>query len=471
MAKAAPKRSSGKAARLDPLGVLILAAGEGTRMESARPKVLHPVGGRPMVFYLLRLANALKPGGIGIVVGHQAEQVQAEIQALHKGMGATRPITFIRQKGLTGSGGAVLDALPFVRRFQTVALMCGDTPLLTYETVYALLHHHREQKCQVSILTARLANPKGYGRIVRGPLGDVLRIVEEAEATPKEAALQEVNAGTYCFEGDLLARSVKDLKPAGPKGENYLTHVLEHIRAHGGRVTGYATQTPEEILGINSRVQLSQAERILNRRALERLMISGVTVVDPAHTYVDADVEVGPDTVVWPGTILRGKTQIGRECRVGPYTWIEDSSVGNGCEVRWSVLTGARILEKSTVGPYSHLRPGAVIGPRAKVGNFSEVKASRIGFGSKVPHLSYIGDCDIAEDVNVGAGTITCNFDGKEKHKTVIEARAFIGSNVNLVAPVTVGRGATVGAGSTITESVPAGGLAIGRSRQVNKER
>ncbi|MBI5200655.1 MAG: bifunctional UDP-N-acetylglucosamine diphosphorylase/glucosamine-1-phosphate N-acetyltransferase GlmU, partial [Elusimicrobia bacterium] len=219
----------------------------------------------------------------------------------------------------------------------------------------------------------------------------------------------------------------------------------------------------------NTRVQLAHVERVLNRRCLDRLMLSGVTIVDPSHTYVDADVEIGQDSIVLPGTILKGKTQIGKACHVGPFTYIEDTTLGNNCEVRNSYVAGARILEKTTIGPYSHVRPGTVAGPRARIGNFSEVKASRIGFGSKIPHLSYIGDADIAEDVNVGAGTITCNYDGVEKHKTVIGAKAFIGSNTNLVAPVKIGRGAKIGAGSTITEDVPEGALAIARARQENK--
>lgn len=454
----------------DGLCVLILAAGEGTRMESQLPKVLHSVGGRPMVYYLLRLANAMKPSGIGMVVGHKAETVQKEAVDICKSWTNGRPPTFIHQKAPTGSGGAVLEAVSFLKKFKTAIVLCGDTPLLTYETMYALLNSHREQKCQVTLLTAKLPNPKGYGRIIRSPMGDVVKIVEENEATPKEAAIQEVNSGAYCFEVGVLMDALKEIKPAGPKKEQYLTHALELIRRKGGRITAFVDTTPEEILGVNSRVHLAQAERILNRRCLDRLMVSGVTIVDPATTYVHCDVEVEADTVLLPGTVLRGKTTIGKECIVGPFTYIEDTSIGNGCEVRTSFIKGARILEKSVIGPYAHVRAETVIGPRARVGNFTEIKASRVGFGSKVPHLSYIGDCEIAEDVNVGAGTITCNYDGVHKHKTVINAKAFIGSNTNLVAPVTIGRGAQVGAGSTITDNVPDGVLAIARARQVNKD-
>jgi len=449
--------------------VLILAAGQGTRMESATPKVLHQVGGKPMIFYTLRIANALKPAAIGIVVGHESDKVKAAVPELVKESGISRPIQFIPQKEALGSGNAVLEAVSFLKKFKTAVVLCGDTPLLTYESIYGLTLSHEEQKGQATLLTAKLANPKGYGRIMRSPLGEVLRIVENSVATPKELAINEVNSGAYCFEVATLLMGLKELGPKGPKREHFLTDVMELVRAKGGKINAYLSSNPEEILGVNSRVQLAHAERIINRRMLERLMLSGVTVCDPASTHVDADVEIGQDTVVQPFTILRGKTKIGRQCRIGPFCFLENAQIGNECEVRFAQLADCRILEKCRIGPFTNIRHDSVLGPQVKVGNFSEVKASRIGFGSKVPHLSYIGDAEIMEDVNVGAGTITCNFDGKAKHKTVIGAKAFIGSNVNLVAPVKVGRGAKIGAGSTITEDVPDAALAIARARQVNK--
>ncbi|MDD5627588.1 MAG: bifunctional UDP-N-acetylglucosamine diphosphorylase/glucosamine-1-phosphate N-acetyltransferase GlmU [Elusimicrobia bacterium] len=451
------------------LGVLILAAGQGTRMESSLPKVLHGVGGKPMIFYTLRLANALKPAAIGIVVGHEAEKVRATVSELVKECGISRPIQFIVQKEMLGSGNAVLESVPFLKRFKTAVVLCGDTPLLTYESIYSLTMSHEEQKGQATLLTAKLANPKGYGRIVRSPMGEVLRIVEDAVATPKELAINEVNSGAYCFEVEPLTQGLKELGPKGPKREQFLTDIMELVRAKGGKINAYLSGNPEEILGVNSRVQLATSERVINRRMLDRLMLSGVTILDPASTHVDADVEVGQDSLIEPFTILRGKTKVGKQCRIGPFCYLDSAQIGNECEVRLSHLVNCRVLEKCTIGPFSNIRPDSVLGPRAKVGNFSEVKNSRVGFGSKVPHLSYIGDSEIAEDVNVGAGTITCNYDGKTKHKTVIGAKAFIGSNVNLVAPVKIGRGAKVGAGSTITEDVPDGALAIARERQVNK--
>ena len=458
-----------KAKESKSLCVLILAAGEGTRMESTVPKVLHHVGGRPMLFYTLRLANALKPQAIGVVVGYEHERVKAAVNEMAKDCGINRPIQFIHQKKALGSGNAVLESIPFLKKYKTVVVLCGDTPLLTYESLYALIHSHEEQKGQVTLLTARLANPKGYGRIVRSPLGEVQRIVEESVGSPKELAINEINSGAYCFELESLLQGLKEIGEKGPKKEHFLTDVLELIRAKGGKVNAYMSQVPEEVLGVNSRIQLSAAERIMNRRMLERLMLSGVTILDPQSTHVDADVEIGQDSVIYPSTILRGKTKIGKMCRVGPFTYMYDAVIGNECEIRISQLDTCRILEKSQIGPYSNIRPESVIGPRARVGNFTEVKGSRIGFGTKVNHLSYIGDAEIHEDVNIGAGTITCNYDGKAKHKTTIAAKAFVGSNVNLIAPVKIGRGAKIAAGSTVTEDVPDEALAIARARQVNK--
>lgn len=440
-------------------------------MRSETPKVLHSLGGRPMIYYLLRLANALKPNGIGIVLGHEFDTVKKAIQAGVKEWGISKPITFIHQKEQKGSGSAVLESMSFLKKHQTAIVTCGDSPLLTFDTLFALLGGHRSEKHQVSLLTARFRDPKGYGRIIRSPMGEVLKIIEESHCTPKEAAINEINSGTYCFEVSLLVDAIKKLVPKGSNKEFYLTDCLEHIRSEGGRVTGFPSPSPEEALGVNTRIQLAQAERVLNRRALERLMLSGVSVLDPNTTYIDVDVEVAQDTVIHPGTILRGKTKIGKSCVIGPYSIIVDSQIGNECSVINSWMEGAKLHEKSEVGPWARLRPGTIAGPRVRIGNFSEVKNTRIGYGSKVPHLSYVGDADIAEDVNVGAGTITCNYDGHKKNKTVIAAKAFIGSNVNLVAPVKIGRGATIAAGSTITENVPDGNIAFARERQVNKER
>ncbi|MHB2026429.1 MAG: bifunctional UDP-N-acetylglucosamine diphosphorylase/glucosamine-1-phosphate N-acetyltransferase GlmU [Elusimicrobiota bacterium] len=452
------------------LGILVLAAGEGSRMASDTPKVLHQIGGRPMLFHVLRTANALKPSAIGVVIGHQGELVKAACSDMAKDGGILRPLTCVRQKEQKGSADAVLSALPFLKKFKTAVILCADAPLISYESLFALLKLHREQSNQITFLTAKMSNPRGYGRVVRGHLGEILRIVEESVASPKEIAISEINSGVYCFETSALISGIKRIAPKGPKNERFLTDVLEVTRSAGGRIGAHVASSPDEVLGVNTRAQLAAAQKVFNRRSIDRLMASGVTVLDPQATYVDADVEVGRDCVLYPGCVLRGKTKIGRACLVGPYCHIMDSDIGPECQISMSQLSGCRILEKTAIGPFSHIRAGSVIGPQARVGNFSEVKASRVGMGSKVSHLSYIGDTDIREDVNIGAGAITCNFDGKNKHKTIIEAGAFVGSNVNLVAPVKIGKMARIAAGSTVTDDVPEKTLAIARARQIIKE-
>lgn len=463
-------RAKGNGAR-DGFSLLILAAGAGTRMESDTPKVLHPLCGLPMLGHLLKLVPALKPSQVGIVVGHEAERVKAAARTMAKEAGISKPVQFVLQKKPLGSGQAVVEAIPLLKRFRTVMVLYGDTPLLSHESLAALFQSHRQHKAQVTLLTAKLPNPKGYGRVVRGPLGEVLRIVEESVGTPKELAITEVNSGAYCFETSALLSGLEKLGPKGPKKEHFLTDVLELIRSSGGRIGAYVSQNPDEIGGVNNRLQLASAERVLNRRLLDGLMLSGVTVLDPASTHVDASVEIGRDTVVEPFVILRGSTNVGSGCRIGSFSFLRNVIVKDGCSVKSSHLEECQILEKTNIGPFAHIRPESVIGPGARVGNFSEVKASRVGSAAKVNHLSYIGDADIGEGVNIGAGTITCNFDGKTKNRTTVGAGAFVGSNVNLVAPVRVGKGALVAAGSTITEDVPAKVLAIARARQEIKAR
>ncbi len=458
-----------KPVKRDSIAVLILAAGGGTRMESDLPKTLHPICGRPMLFYVLRLANALKPSAIGMVVGHGVEDVKRTAVGIAKECALSKPIQFVLQKKLLGSGHAVMEALPFLKRFKSAVIVCADTPLITYESLYALIQTHQAQQNLATLLTAKIAKPKGYGRIVRSPLGDVLRVVEESVAAPKELAITEVNSGSYVFEVSALLESLKEIGVKGEKKEHFLTDILEIVRSKSGRIGAYVSQTPEEIHGVNTRIQLAAAQRTMNRRILDRLMLSGVTIKDPSSVHTDCDVDIKRDSVIEPFVVISGKTRIGKSSRIGSFSRLSNVEVGDDCEVSMSSLDSCRILDNSSVGPFANIRPGSVIGPRAKIGNFSEVKASHIDAGSKVNHLSYIGDADIREDVNIGAGTITCNFDGKMKHQTVIDTGAFIGSNVNLVAPVKVGRNARVAAGSTITENVPPKNLAIARARQVNK--
>ncbi len=451
------------------IAVLILAAGSGTRMESELPKVLHPICGRPMLFHVLRVALALKPASIGVVIGHQVEIVKKSAQEMFKECSISKPPQFIIQKKLLGSGNAVLESLPFLKKFKSVVVLCADTPLLTYESLYSLIQNHQAHNNLATLLSAKVSNPKGYGRVIRSPLGEVLKIVEETLATPKEAAINEINSGSYIFEVNALVEGLKEIGAKGEKKEHFLTDILEILRSKGGRIGVHLTPNSEEALGVNTRVQLAAAERIMNRRILERLMLSGVTVKDPASVHVDCDVDIARDVIIEPFVMIAGKSKIGKKTRIGAFSKLSNVEIGAECEIEMSRLDSCRLMDRSEIGPFSHIRPGSVIGPKVRIGNFSEVKASRIGTGSKVSHLSYIGDAEIGDNVNVGAGTITCNFDGKKKNQTVIETGAFVGSNVNLVAPVKVGRQALIAAGSTITEDVPAKAKAFARARQVNK--
>jgi bifunctional UDP-N-acetylglucosamine pyrophosphorylase/glucosamine-1-phosphate N-acetyltransferase len=451
------------------IAVLILAAGSGTRMESDLPKVLHPICGRPMLFHILRVASALKPASIGIVIGHQAEIVKKAAMGMVKECSISKPPQFIHQKKLLGSGNAVLESLPILKKFKSVVVLCADTPLITYESLYCLIQNHQAHNNLATILSAKVLNPKGYGRVIRSPLGEVLKIVEEALATPKEAVVNEINSGSYIFEVSALIEGLKEIGVKGEKKEHFLTDILEILRSKGGRIAAHLTPNSEEAGGVNTRAQLAAAERIMNRRILDRLMLSGVTIKDTVSVHIDCDADIARDVVIEPFVVIAGKSKIGKNTRIGAFSKLSNVEIGAECEIEMSRLDSCRVLEKCEIGPFSHIRPGSVVGPRARVGNFSEVKASRIGAGSKVSHLSYIGDAEIGDEVNVGAGTITCNFDGKKKNRTVVETGAFVGSNVNLVAPVKVGRYARIAAGSTITEDVPAKALAIARERQINK--
>jgi bifunctional UDP-N-acetylglucosamine pyrophosphorylase/glucosamine-1-phosphate N-acetyltransferase len=328
---------------------------------------------------------------------------------------------------------------------------------------------HRREKNAVTLLTARVPAPFGYGRIVRGDDGRPTSIVEEKDATPAQRSINEINSGTYAFRAADLLRALARVRPNNAKGEYYLTDVVSLLAREGKRVGAFCVQGDEECLGVNTRAELAVAERVLRRREVDRLMAEGVTVIDPDDTYVDAGVKVGPDSVIWPQTYLLGGTVVGRGCRLGPWTWLKDVRVSDGVRVTASHLENAELGPESSVGPYARLRSGARLGAKVKVGNFVEVKKSVLASGVKAGHLAYLGDARVGEAVNIGAGVITCNYDGKMKHVTVVEAGAFVGSNVNLVAPVTVGKGAVVGAGSTITEDVPGGALALERSRQIVK--
>ena len=439
---------------------VILAAGKGTRMKSALPKVLHAVGGQSMLRHVMTAAEQAGAKRTIVVVGFGGDQVQAEIGAAAE---------YVLQAEQLGTGHAMMQAQPVLAGYTgTVLLLCGDTPLLTGNTLQQLVAAHQQSGAAATVLTAMPADATGYGRILRDKSGQVLGIVEQKDATPEQKQIGEINTGIYCFEAAPLFAALAGLTCNNAQQEYYLTDVLAILAQAGQRVGAVEVADFQETLGINSRLQLAEAEKILRQRKLLELMDSGVTVMDPASTFVDASVSIGEDTVLYPFTWLEGKTTIGRDCRIGPNSRIADSQLGDAVTLHFSYAHECKIADGVTVGPYVHLRPDAELAAGVKVGNFVEVKNSRVGVGSKLPHLCYIGDADIGSGVNIGCGTITVNYDGKKKHRTVVGDTAFVGCNSNLVAPVSVGAGSYIAAGSTITKDVPDGALGVGRARQAN---
>lgn len=442
------------------LAAVVLAAGKGTRMKSQLPKVLHTVGGKPMVQHVLAAARACGAERTLVVVGYGAAQVRDVLPT---------EVVCVLQEQQLGTGHAVMQVQPYLADFTgTVMVLCGDTPLLTGALLADLYTAHTQARAAATILTACLDDPTGYGRVLRAADGTVTRIVEEKDATSEQRTVQEVNTGIYCFAKEALFDALTKLDRNNRQGEYYLTDVIQILRDSGARVWAQTAPDPTETLGVNSRAQLAVAERMLRQRKLAEVMDSGVTIMDPASTFIDAEVTIGADTVIYPFTWLEGRTVIGDRCRIGPSTRLTDVTVGDGVELHFTYAHECRIGDAATIGPYVHLRPNTVLAERVHVGNYVEVKNSTIGTGSKIPHLSYVGDTDMGAGVNIGSGTITVNYDGHKKHRTVIEDRAFIGCNTNLVAPVRVGAGAYIAAGSTITQDVPAQALGVARARQTN---
>ncbi len=437
---------------------IVLAAGLGTRMKSRIPKVIHEICGRPMVSYVLDAVEAAGATRVIVVVGHGADLVKQAVGSRGE---------CVLQAEQLGTGHAVMKAESVLGNYDgTVAVVAGDAAFLSGDDLAALVDGHQESGAAATVLSAVLDDPTGYGRIIRGAQGEIVKIVEEKDASPEEAAITEVNSSIYCFSARTLFDALRDVAPDNAQGEYYLTDVIGIMIGKGLRVRVVRARDPLSARGINTRVQLAEAERIFRDRVRERLMLSGVTLIDPPSTFIDADVTVGRDTVILPFTFLQGKTAIGEGCTIGPFVRMVDTQVADGVSVSNAVIVESTIGPGATVGPYSFLRPGTVLEERAKVGTFVEVKKSTIGKGSKVPHQTYLGDATVGEGVNIGAGTITCNYDGWQKHPTIIEDGVFIGSNSNLVAPVKIGRGAYVAAGSTITRDVPEGALGIARGLQ-----
>lgn len=447
---------------MSELVAVILAAGKGTRMKSKLPKVLHKIGGKPMLQHVLDAADAAGAARKVVVVGHEAELVEEMV-----GEQAQMAL----QAEQLGTGHAVMQTEAVLKDFcGTVMIICGDTPLLEAAELKKFYEGHVASQAAATVLTAFMDDPAGYGRIIRDADGNVLGIVEEKDAVLEQKAIKEINTGIYCVEAPLLFEVLAILTCDNAQGEYYLTDVLAKLNAMGKKVGGVATADSDMIMGINSRRQLAEAENIMRQRILNKLMDDGVTIMDPASTFIEKGVEIGQDTVIYPYTWLEGTTKIGEDCQIGPNVRLTNVRIGNTAELQFVYGHDCEVQDNVVIGPYVHLRPYTVIGDNVKIGNFVEVKNSHVGTGSKLPHLSYIGDSDIGSSVNIGCGCITVNYDGKKKHRTIIEDNAFVGCNSNMVAPVTIGAGAYIGAGSTITKDVPGDDLGIARAKQKNIE-
>ncbi|MBL0226575.1 MAG: bifunctional UDP-N-acetylglucosamine diphosphorylase/glucosamine-1-phosphate N-acetyltransferase GlmU [Geobacteraceae bacterium] len=450
---------------MDTVAAVILAAGKGTRMKSGMVKVLHPAAGRPMIRWAVDAARAAGAAPAVLVVGHQAD-------AVRRVFADEADIRCAMQEEQLGTGHAVACAREGLAGFKgTVLILCGDTPLLRGETLQGLIAYHRENRAVLTVLTAVIADPHGYGRVVRDSDGRVVRIVEQKDATPEERALNEINSGIYCMEADFLFANIDSVSSDNAQQEFYLTDLVSIAVKQGLACLGRSTDDPDEIMGVNDRIQLAEASRILRRRINLDLMCSGVSLVDPSQTYIDHGVRIGPDSIVHPNCSISGSTVIGSGCTIENGVSIKECTIGDGCHIKaGSVLEGSVLHADVSVGPMAHLRPGTLLHDQVKIGNFVETKKAVMGQGSKASHLTYLGDAEIGSNVNIGCGTITCNYDGVNKHRTVIGDDVFIGSDVQLVAPVTVGRNSLVAAGTTVTVDVPPDSLAISRVAQVNKE-
>ncbi|MCH8612115.1 bifunctional UDP-N-acetylglucosamine diphosphorylase/glucosamine-1-phosphate N-acetyltransferase GlmU [Arsenicicoccus dermatophilus] len=447
-----------------PAAVIVLAAGEGTRMKSATPKVLHAIGGRSLVGHAIAAARGVEPEHLVVVVRHERDRVAAHVTEV-------APDALIAdQDEVKGTGRAVecgLEQLPDDLT-GTVVVTYGDVPLLESATLTALLAQHSASGSAVTVVTAHLDDPTGYGRIVRDADGSVAAIVEQKDATEEQRAITEINSGLYAFDGRVLREALDQVGTDNAQGEKYLTDVLAIARRQGLTVSAHVVDDLWQTEGVNDRVQLATLGKELNRRIVERWMREGVTVVDPATTWIDADVTIGRDTIVRPGVQLLGATSIGEGAEIGPDSTLQDTRVGDGASVVRSQTLLAEIGASATVGPFSYLRPGTTLGVKGKIGGFVETKNAQIGDGAKVPHLTYCGDAEIGAGTNVGAGTIFANYDGDNKHRSRLGRQVFIGSNSVLVAPAEIGDGAFVAAGSAITDPVGAGELAVARGRQHN---
>lgn len=440
---------------------IILAAGSGKRMKSQLNKVLHPLCGRPLVEHVIRAGQAAAIERFYVVIGRDAGQVRESLGDQHR---------YVVQAEQLGTGHAAMQVEPVYQGEETVFVLCGDTPLIRPETLQAMQAVHRSEQADITVLTATLSQPADYGRILRDQGGSIRGIVEAKDATSEQRDICEINTGFFCFKASTLFSGLRQIDNRNSQGEYYLTDVLALVAKAGKKVVGCPLPDFTEALGINDRVRLAEAEMRLRHRVRERLMLSGVTFLQPETSLVDDTVRIDQDTVIYPGCLLEGETVIGSNCVIGPNTRLIDCELGDRTNIEYSVARQARAGTDCVIGPYAYLRPDTVLADRVKVGDFVELKNATVGSGSKIPHLSYIGDVTIGQRVNMGAGSILVNYDGKNKYQSRIDDDAFIGCNSNLISPVHVGAGAYVAAGSTITREVPADALAVARARQVNKE-
>ena len=440
---------------------VVLAAGQGTRMKSKLYKVLHPVCGKSMVEHVIDNVKTLDASRIVTVVGHGADMVKEKLGSKSE---------YVLQAEQLGTGHAVQQAEQLLGDLEgTTLVVCGDTPLIRPETMKALFEHHQASNAKATILTAIAEDPTGYGRVIRDENGQVAQNVEQKDATEEQKLVKEINTGTYCFDNKALFETLKLVTNDNAQGEYYLPDVIEILQKQGEIVSAHICDDFNETLGVNDRFALSQAERFMRARINEKHMRNGVTIINPDATTISSEAIIGSDTIIQPGTLIEGNTVIGEDCIIGPNSHLVNAQVGNRTTVHSSVVLDSKIGHDTAVGPFAHLRPDSQLGDHVKIGNFVEVKKSVIEDNSKVSHLSYIGDAEIGQNVNMGCGTITVNYDGKNKFKTIIEDNVFVGCNSNLIAPVTLKEGSYVAAGSTITKEVPSDALAIARSRQENK--
>ena len=440
---------------------IILAAGKGTRMKSKYPKVIHKVCGKEMVNHVISVSKKSGVSEIVAILGHESEIVKSKLP---------KDTMIAMQTQQLGTGHAVIMAKEYIKDEDTIVVLCGDTPLVKEETLKKLFEYHIQNKYHATVLTTEIENPTGYGRIIRDENNDLLRIVEQKDANEQEKLAKEINSGIYCFNGKTLRESLELIDNNNAQGEYYLTDTIKIMRDNGHKVGAFNGSTIEELMGVNSRVELSKAENIMRLRINEAHMVNGVTIIDTNSTYIESDVEIGNDTIIYPGVMLQANTIIGSNCIIGMNSSITNSKIGNDTEVLNSTIIDSIVGENTNIGPYAYLRPNSKIGNNVKIGDFVEVKNATIEDNSKASHLSYIGDAHVGKNVNIGCGVVFVNYDGKNKAKSTVKDGAFVGSNSNLVAPVTVEENGYIATGSTITDDVPKDSLAIARQRQVIKE-